>query len=476
MIGMIYNKIALNICIFTMLLTGKIYSQNVEFFKSYQNEDSLFWEVSDVIEGKDRYFYGCGIFSDSCKRWSGALIKMDSLGNVIKKIKYPDGGGDSYHSTLLWLADDTLLIVGYNYFAWADTGLNVVRIKEIISVDYRLSFVEAKFDWDSNLIVVGYGYNSTFKEDPIMYKFNKKMEYIASLSIRGGNKWEYCTDLLFHNKEYLFFTTFLQSNPIRVIRTDTNLNVLRKDTLQISPNVASYLKVRPIDSNRYEMLSSLGIKEVDVFEYDSLNPKTTHNYPIGREGFKSLDFIDTSRIFIGGTEKSWSPTHVCYSFPQNWEREGSKIVLARVRTDGDSCWVRYYGKDSADFKVTRVLALRDGGVLAIGSQFDFRDSVRKSGWFVIKVEGGICDTVVTGLDSRIGENDEGVLVLYPNPTNRVIYVQGVEGKTFRVLDMVGREVLKGVVGKEGLIELAMLVKGVYVVEIVGVGRGVVVRE
>jgi len=393
------------ILILILILTGKLYSQNVEFFKSYQNNDSGHWEVNDVIEGKDGYFYLSGLWSnDSCTVWQGSLIKMDSLGNVVKKIKYPQ---NSFISKLLWLGEDTLLIVGVNYFVWADTGLNIVRQKEIISFEYSLAFHNAKFDPDSNLIVVGCGYNRSnpnFHQDPIMYKFNKKMEYIASLSVRGPGQWDMCLDVIFYNKEYSFFTIFPYSKTI-LIRTDTNLNVLSRDTLEITGEQAyvTYLNVRAIDSKKYMILSKTSNDLcVATFEYGNYQAKTVHYYVNGYPFF-SLDFIDTSRIFIGGTSSFRGYYKSCQDSSRIWGE--SKIVLARVRTDGDSCWVKYYGRDSVEYWVSRVLATRDGGVLAIGNQFDFRDSVRKSGWFVIKVGGGICDSVVTGLDSRFRGND-----------------------------------------------------------------------
>jgi len=71
--------------------------------------------------------------------------------------------------------------------------------------------------------------------------------------------------------------------------------------------------------------------------------------------------------------------------------------------------------------------------------------------------------------------ENGELKLYPNPTSGNIYVKDAENKSFRVLDMVGREVKKGVVGMDGLLEIENLVKGVYLVEVEG-RRGVVVRE
>ena len=102
--------------------------------------------------------------------------------------------------------------------------------------------------------------------------------------------------------------------------------------------------------------------------------------------------------------------------------------------------------------------------------------------------------VVTGVDNKLKiENGELKMKVFPNPTDGKLFIKdsyGMTGKDLkiRVLDMLGRVVLvneipafAGMTAREtGMtkgfeLDISDLNKGVYVVEVEGVGRGMVVK-
>ncbi len=66
-----------------------------------------------------------------------------------------------------------------------------------------------------------------------------------------------------------------------------------------------------------------------------------------------------------------------------------------------------------------------------------------------------------------GPASKGEVKLLPNPARDVLNIEGAAGSTLSIYDVVGREVYRGVVaGSEQVVDIAGLVSGVYVVEIV----------
>ncbi len=62
---------------------------------------------------------------------------------------------------------------------------------------------------------------------------------------------------------------------------------------------------------------------------------------------------------------------------------------------------------------------------------------------------------------------EANIMVYPNPTTGSVTIEGAKGSQMNVYDVVGREVLAGIIaGDKEIIHLEQLVRGVYVVQIV----------
>ncbi len=74
------------------------------------------------------------------------------------------------------------------------------------------------------------------------------------------------------------------------------------------------------------------------------------------------------------------------------------------------------------------------------------------------------------------------LTIYPSPTSDILHIEGAKGSQMTVYDVVGREVLAGIIaGDQEIIHLEQIVRGVYVVQLVDPVTGLrlvrqVVRE
>jgi hypothetical protein len=58
--------------------------------------------------------------------------------------------------------------------------------------------------------------------------------------------------------------------------------------------------------------------------------------------------------------------------------------------------------------------------------------------------------------------------MYPNPTSESVFFTGVQGQSYRIINIAGTEVLKGTFSVENSISLINLANGLYFIEFTGV--------
>ncbi len=179
------------------------------------------------------------------------------------------------------------------------------------------------------------------------------------------------------------------------------------------------------------MSQKIGVQLYDttfnLIHYDYYGKTDTDEQPAM---VKSLDFLDPTTIFIGGTSNSFTYEFVT---ADNWYR------LNNIDTSFNLKWERFYGGDG-DYALYGILATRDGGCLMYGTLWDYRNNPEYTRYLrLIKVSK---DGLLSAENGKPG-NKAREVILYPNPgTDRIIVESALKNLMVSFFDLTGNCVVK----------------------------------
>jgi hypothetical protein len=175
----------------------------------------------------------------------------------------------------------------------------------------------------------------------------------------------------------------------------------------------------------------IGVQSYDtnynLTHYSIFGKSDTNEFPANS---RSIDFINTSSVFIGGTSNQTT-----FEFDQvdDWYR------LNCIDTSFNLKWERFYGGDGY-YSLYGILATHDGGCLMYGTFWDYHNTTDYQHYIrLIKVSK---DGLLSDGNGKPG-NKMREVILYPNPgTDKIIVETGLKNLMVKFFDMTGICVVK----------------------------------
>lgn len=345
----------------------------------------------------------------------GVLVKLSHEGEMEFYKKYPPALTSGYRKVLE--LDDGYLISGYLQMQDYNIDIFVMKTDKQGNTLWQKTYGDANLrDYmgsiikiNANHFVLGAG-RSTTASTPFMSAWGRsRMIVIDSLGeviddwlgeknketgIIGLNKlsdgWLYAT------RTYEIYPTAGWGSYCKIVRRDDNYNLVWERI--VSPTAYS------------------GNVMIDI------KPTPDGNWIAAGEWATPLLFIP----------------------PNTWEQYLPAFTY-KFTTDGDSLWSRqdtiFWDSDtlcSSEAYVGGVAVLPSGSIITTGYTDRYcADPQRSFGWVMKISKDGCIDTlcVTTGLDIQPYEKDD--IVVYPNPTSGVIYIDNCQGCAAEVFDARG---------------------------------------
>ena len=309
---------------------------------------------------------------------------------------------------------------------------------------------------------------NSFIVHPFIYKFSPTLD---SLQLRVFSEYitMYSIDVLpYDNKGYYCFCTGCGPAGESTIIIDTAFNIV--DNYEVPGELSNNLEAKWISRKNYLLTGNRVYSNEDrcigVLCLDTLK-QLQNEYYIGDHdtiewpGLRSrLDFIDTNKIYVGGTHNfchssEFCPVHCWFS-------------LNQMDTTLSVNWQYFYGGD-ANYTLYGIRATKDKGCLMFGSRYDLNASSLERDIYVIKVnEDGL--VFPTGIESP-GFHQA---IVYPNPGSDHLIIESgeqISGALFRMFSMEGKEVISKILWDRKIrIDTKFLNPGTYLWEISDKGK------
>ncbi|HOW26197.1 MAG TPA: T9SS type A sorting domain-containing protein [Bacteroidales bacterium] len=290
--------------------------------------------------------------------------------------------------------------------------------------------------WNSDTSTDMYIYKLTYEGDSIdskIFQMNYGQQVWAILDKRNNNGFNlYCSG--WFPDEQLKMKRSLS----HLITIDSLLNItsigevaggLYMQNTAKWYNEKEYLLTGKYNTRDYLLM---GILKLDTAEkilasnYFGPGPDTI-NLPAP---YHNVDFISKNDIFFAGTINI-----NYYQYP--WQEDPSWIMLARLDSNLNVKWEKYYGGD-AFYCVYDIKATSDGGCIMACIRYDH--TIQDYEWdvYILKVDS---DGLVTSVDDQnhilISE-----AILYPNPGNDELYIRtGLPDSRIEMYDINGHLIL-----------------------------------
>ncbi len=375
------------------------------------------------------------------------IMKLDAYGNLIHQNILRYNGNSSGLTSIVQLSENRFILSGATYpgtsgnlwICIMDSSLNVIDQKSYILGTYSLHFNKMKLDHQNNVLVFG-----TIDSLGTPYSFIFKLTPdVDSISCRIYNQhWSEEQDLIErsdHNGYYFLVNGFVSTGSGKILSLDTDFNIEKITELTDGKGYHGTLKL--LDSSHIIVCGeraptgNLNKQSIGVQLYDT-NFNLIHYSYYGKTDtvelpalVKTLDFIDSSSVFIGGTH-NWQ----LYEFEtvDNW------YMLNNIDASLNLKWEKYYGGDGY-YWLYGILATHDGGCLMYGTFWDYRNNSDYSRYLrLIKVSK---DGLLSDQNGK-PSNKVREVILYPNPgTDRIIVESALKNLMVSFFDMTGNCVL-----------------------------------
>jgi hypothetical protein len=380
--------------------------------------------------------------------YAANIMKLDAYGNLIHQNILRYNGNSSGLTSIIQLSENRFVLSGATYpgpagnlwICTIDSSLNVIAQKSYILGTYSLHFNKMKLDHQNNILVFGI-IDSLSIPYSFIFKLTPNMDSIA---YRIYNEhWSEEQDLIErsdHKGYYFLVNGFVSTGSGKILSLDTAFNI--EKITELTEGIGYHGTLKLMDSTHIIVCGeraptgnmnkmSIGVQLYDtnfnLIHYSFYGKTDTVELPAL---VKSLDFIDPSSVFIGGTYY-WQ----LYTFEtvDNW------YMLNNIDASFNLKWEKLYGGDGY-YWLYGILATRDGGCLMYGTFWDYHNNPDYTRYIrLIKVSK---DGLLSDKNGNPGDKAMEV-ILYPNPgTDRIIVESALKNLMVSFFDVTGNCVVK----------------------------------
>ena len=404
---------------------------------------------TDAIELSDGgYIIAAKTGDYSTYTYQTLFIRLNANGDTVKTKTFTNPDGDCFLYDLVKSDDSTFFGIGRFRRSANEVDLWILKMnadldtlwtKHFITGFQNLYSFNGFIDSYQHLILYGDGGGSN-NENIYIYKLTLAGD---SVKARYYPTWTLPVQSMTeknNNAGYLMAVVGTYdstgSSFGQLLSFDYELNIAKIDSiprqlvmyynLKESTN-ALYLTGKRNYVNSYPRTDRLGILKLDtsfnVLSEFYLGPEDTISYPAY---LHCLDFIDTTRIYYGGT--------VNYGLGE-FAPIPSWYILGKFNSDLTLAWQKYYGGEKY-FNLWALTASADGGCLLMGSSYDYSTPDIERDMVIIKVDS---NGVYTGIEPTQTKLFDAIV--YPNPGSGYLVIESgpqISGAQFRLTSMEGK--------------------------------------
>jgi len=416
-------------------------------------------QVYDAIELSNGQFIIAAMRTVQPNDYEAKIMKIDAQGKLMHEKILRYNGQSSKLVSIIQLSENRFILSGTTYTSgniemsgnfWIctiDSSLNVVDEK-MYDLGYKSPSLKMILDAQHNFLIYGTVRDKNappYMADEIMFIF-KLTSAVDSVSFHtyyglifvGEDLIEKSDHKGYYFLAYSYYT--INGSNAHILDLNASLNIKR--TIDDSLMIADLGSMKLVDSTHF-MISAYELpannsstSKVDIRLYDTafnLHSIREYGKPDTNNApglIKSIDFTNTSSIFIGGTSNFSSAG---FSQTDNW------YMLNNIDTVINLNWQKFYGGDGY-YTLYGILATRDGGCLMYGTLWDYHNNPDQTRYLrLIKVSK---DGLLSDENGKPGNKTREV-ILYPNPgTDRIIVESALKNLMVSFFDVTGICVVK----------------------------------
>jgi len=459
-------------------MTAQLYAQSFEYIYSTSDDEV----ISDAVEDATGNFYLVGTKGISATGYySGLIIKLNSSGDTVNTLIFPPSGDYINLISITKLSDSLFIAFGTKQISSTndaqilyikfDNNLNILQEKTFGHPFYTDQVHKAKINLQNEFMIVGYAIG--FPDLQIFfYRATLDGDSLESFYLGDSFHNEFGWDVLQlpDTSGYLIFSIgWASMSPFvhNEILEINNSGVL--DTVVIIEDSHIIVSARWISDSTFVTASSGYNPNGPDFSFDLFPHKYDLNFNLLAdtlmgptdtteiEAPNAIDFIDTNKIFIGGT----------INYQSNyWGVDPAYFYLIKFDSNIIPQWEKVISHNDDYLNLYKVLATNDGGILLAGTRYnDLTSGLYERDIYVIKIDS--LGNFVTGINEQPGLQVHEVIV-YPNPVQDAINIKSTinfSASQFILYDVAGRQVIKKDFNKSASFPVKQINAGIYFYQI-----------
>lgn len=401
------------------------------------------------------------------------IYKIDPYGKILQTKTFRYNEASCGLTDIVQLSNNRLIVSGITYTGtignlWAciiDSSLNIIDQKSYMTGPYSLAYSKMKLDYQNNILIYGKLLDSTAMPHSLIFKLTSELDSISGKIYNGGSTGQDLIERSDH-KGYYYLIIGMGDGSGKILTLDSDFNI--QSINELADGIGNLGTIRLLNPTQYLVCAvknptsetnvhKIGVQLYDtgfqLIHYNIYGKTDTTEVPAS---VKSIDFTDTSSLFIGGTSNI-SSSFYPFSTINDWYR------LNCIDTSFNLKWEKFYGGDGY-YNLFGILATHDGGCLMYGLFWDWHNISDHLNYIrLIKVsKDGL-------LSDKNGEPSDKVkeVILYPNPGyDRILIESALKNLSMSLYDLMGNRVLsQSIESSTKAIDVSGLLPGIYFYQI-----------
>jgi hypothetical protein len=419
-------------------MTGLLKAQSFEYIYATPSHEFPYDVIEDdsgnfVIVGYSGVF-GLGFSGD----FLSLAIKINRTGDTIKTVTLPKENTFNLISDIELLGDSAYIVFFAKQTinstdvqlgsAIIDTGLNIINNSVFGSNFFSERPIKVKKAFNGGYYLIGFAENHIDNNYQIpLYYLSDDGDSLNSVYLGDSTISEFGFDLLeLKDTSGLLLFTYGWSSPIiythteilalnnnwgldTVVLMDRTFFTLSAEWLSDSIFIVASQGFHPNDPSFYHEEFRLKLFDKSLTELRDTLFGTEDT--IDEEAHKMVSFIDTSRIYVGGTGNSKNlPFHSNFSY----------YYVTMLNSQLEPYWEKYFKRNDDYLRLSCVLATKDGGVLLAGTTFnDSINGPNEADIYILKLDSSGNFTVGTGS----ADLQQHEVLIFPNPVQETLTIK-----------------------------------------------------
>lgn len=410
------------------------------------------------------YFTSCDFILPEYTGHSGEIVKIDSVGKILKKVQFhTEGLLSGPIRNIFPINSSQFLLFGGNrqdendntsiWIIKMDTSLNIIWDKKFPTDGKYLERISYTLNDSDNLVLAATLTSASpdFHKSILFLELTMEGYLIRSRHETTGNPVATMGySIISHNKGYYAFVDGFASympipitSPAQRLDIDTNFNITQVHTL---PNgIDQYMTALKINEQSYYLTGSvycagfyheIGIQKTDTSNIvlESNHSGLPGDIPDGPAWLDCMAMGDNNNIYTGGVGYSVSSFSECNLL------QPKVFILSNYDSLLNCRWTRYYGSDTACYYMMTLDATGDGGCIMAGTILAPDNGQNQTDVIIIKVDS---EGLITS-SNKPGTRVMNAMV-YPNPGQDYLMLQtGPQnaGAIFTLTNLSGQKVIE----------------------------------